>query len=150
MRNDYRCLQTRHFAGTWDLKFEMNYDDTTIDLPAGFSVDYNGLSADVESVAISPIDITVDYTAHDVMNWQEQSDGKMSDHNSAEMDRIMNLPILITLSDGTVLDATESGASSRTNDDGTTNVHKSYVFDVLANPEDVTSVTIADMKVWQG
>lgn len=136
--------------GTWDLKFEMNYDDTTIDLPAGFSVDYNGLSADVESVAISPIGITVDYTAHDVMNWQEQSDGKMSGHNSAEMDRIMNLPILITLSDGTVLDATESGASSRTNDDGTTNVHKSYVFDVLANPEDVTSVTIADMEVWQG
>ena len=55
MRNDCRCLQTRRFAGTWDLKFEMNYDDTTIDLPAGFSVDYNGLSADVESVAISPI-----------------------------------------------------------------------------------------------
>ena len=54
----------------------MNYDDTTIDLPAGFSVDYNGLSADVESVAISPIDITVDYTAHDVMNWQDQSDGQ--------------------------------------------------------------------------
>ena len=53
----------------------MNYDDTTIDLPAGFSVDYNGLSADVESVAISPIGITVDYTAHDVMNWKEQSDG---------------------------------------------------------------------------
>lgn len=60
----------------------MNYDDTTIDLPAGFSVDYNGLSADVESVAISPIGITVDYTAHDVMNWQEQSDGKMSGHNA--------------------------------------------------------------------
>ncbi len=149
MRNDYRCLQTRRLAGTWDLKFEMNYDDTTIDLPAGFSVDYNGLSADVESVAISPIGITVDYTAHDVMNWQEQSDGKMSDHNSAEMDRIMNLPILITLADGTVLDATESGASSQSNDDGTTSVHKGYVFDVLAEPEDITSVSIAGTEVWQ-
>ncbi|MFR4804058.1 MAG: hypothetical protein ACLT98_12525 [Eggerthellaceae bacterium] len=26
--------ETRRLAGTWDLKFEMNYDDTTIDLPA--------------------------------------------------------------------------------------------------------------------
>lgn len=148
MRNDYRCLQTRRLAGTWDLKFEMNYDDTTIDLPAGFSVDYNGLSADVESVAISPIDITVDYTAHDVMNWQEQSDGKMSDHNQSEIDRILNLPILISLADGTVLDATESGSASTTNDDGTTSVHKTYVFDVFTNPEEVESVTIAGTEVW--
>ncbi len=135
--------------GSWDLKFEMNYDDMTIDLPAGFSVDYNGLTADIESVAVSPVAITVDFTAHDVMNWQDQSDGKMSDHNSAEMDRIMNLPILITLADGTVLDATESGASSQTNDDGTTSVHKGYVFDVLAEPEDIASVSIAGTEVWQ-
>lgn len=135
--------------GTWDLKFEMNYDDTTIDLPAGFSVDYNGLSADVESVAISPIGITVDYTAHDVMNWQNQDSGKMSDRNEAEMNRILNLPILITLADGTVIDATEGGSSSHANDDGTTSVHKTYVFDTFAEPEEITSVTIADMEVWQ-
>lgn len=134
--------------GTWDLKFTMNYDDTTIDLPAGFSVDYNDLTADIESIAISPIGITVDYTARDVMDWQEQENGRMSDRNEAEMNRIMNLPILITLADGTVIDATESGSSSKTNDNGTTNVHKTYVFDVFANPEEVTSVTIAGTEVW--
>ena len=127
----------------------MNYDDTTIDLLAGFSVDYHDLSADIESIAISPIGITVDYTAHGVMDWQEQSDGKMSDHNTAEMDRILNLPILIELADGTVIDATESGASSEVNDDGTTSVHKTYVFDVFASPDEVASVTIAGMEVWQ-
>lgn len=136
-------------AGSWDLKFAMNYDDTTIDLLAGFSVDYHDLSADIESIAISPIGITVDYTAHGVMDWQEQSDGKMSDHNTAEMDRILNLPILIELADGTVIDATESGASSEVNDDGTTSVHKTYVFDVFASPDEVASVTIAGMEVWQ-
>lgn len=135
--------------GSWDLKFEMNYDDMTIDLPAGFSVDYNGLSANVESVAISPIAITVDFTAQGTMDWQEQDDGKMSDHNSAEMDRITNLPIQVTLADDTVLDATESGASSHTNEDGTTSVHKGYVFDVLADPDDITSVSIAGTEVWQ-
>ena len=135
--------------GTWDLKFTMNYDDTTVDLPAGFAVDYNGLSADVESIAISPIGITVDYTAHDVMNWQDQGDGKMSDRNEAEMDRILNLPILISLADGTVIDATESGSSSRTNGDGTTSVHKTLVFDVFAAPENVTSVSIAGTEVWE-
>ena len=97
-------------AGSRGLKFTMNYEDTTIDLPAGFSVDYHGLSADIESVAISPIGITVDYTAHDVMNWQEQGDGKMSEHNTAETNRILNLPILIELANGTTIDATESGA----------------------------------------
>ena len=136
-------------AGSWDLKFAMNYDDTTIDLLAGFSVDYHDLSADIESIAISPIGITVDYTAHGVMDWQEQSDGKMSDRNTAEMDRILNLPILIELADGTVIDATESGASSEVNDDGTTSVHKTYVFDVFASPDEVASVTIAGMEVWQ-
>lgn len=135
--------------GTWDLKFTMNYDDTTIDLPAGFSVDYNGLSADIESVAISPIGITVDYTAHDVMDWQDQDSGKMSDWNEAEMDRILNLPILISLADGTVIDATEGGSASRANDNGTTSVHKTYVFDVFAAPEDITSVSIAGTEVWQ-
>lgn len=135
--------------GSWDLKFEMNYDDTTIDLPAGFSVDYNDLSADIESVAISPIGITVDYTAHDVMNWQKQDDGKMSDRNSTEMDRILNMPILVTLANGTVIDATESGSASKVNDNGTTSVHKTYVFDIFANPEDIESVTIAGTEVWQ-
>ncbi|MDO4442359.1 MAG: DUF4179 domain-containing protein [Slackia sp.] len=135
--------------GSWDIKFEMNYDDTTIDLPSGFSVDYNDLSADIESAAISPIGITVDYTAHDVMDWQEQESGKMSGRNAAEMDRIMNLPILISLSDGTVIDATESGSASQANDNGTTSVHKTYVFDVFADPEEVTSVTIGGKEVWQ-
>lgn len=134
--------------GSWDLKFTMNYDDTTIDLPAGFTVDYNDLTADVESIAISPIGITVDYTASDVVNWQEQNSGKMSDHNSAEMERIMNLPILITLADGTVIDATEGGSASKVNDNGTTSVHKTYVFDVFADPEEVESVTIAGTEVW--
>lgn len=135
--------------GSWDLKFEMNYDDTTIDLPAGFSVDYNDLTADVESIAISPIGITVDYTTSDVMNWQEQNSGKMSDRNSAEMERILNLPILVTLADGTVIDATESGSASKANDNGTTSVHKTYVFDTFASPEDIASVTIAGTEVWQ-
>lgn len=135
--------------GSWDLKFEMNYDDTTIDLPAGFSVDYNDLSANIESVAISPIGITVDYTAHDIVNWQEQDSGKISDRNSTEMNRILNMPILVTLANGTVIDATESGSASKVNDNGTTSVHKTYVFDVFASPEDIASVTIAGTEVWQ-
>ena len=65
------------------------------------------------------------------------------------MDPILNLPILISLADGTVIDATESGSASTTNDNGTTSVHKTYVFDVFAAPEDITSVSIAGTEVWQ-
>lgn len=135
--------------GTWDLKFAMNYEDTTIDLPAGFEVDYNGLTAEVQAIALSPIGITVDYTAHDVMDWQDQGDGTMSDHNAAEMDRILNLPVLITLADGTVIDATDGSSSSHDNGNGTTSVHKGSVFETLANPDDVTSVTVGGREVWQ-
>ena len=83
------------------------------------------------------------------MDWQDQGDGTMSDHNAAEMDRILNLPVLITLADGTVIDATEGSSSSHDNGNGTTSVHKGSVFETLANPDDVTSVTVGGREVWQ-
>ena len=135
-------------TGDWSLKFTFDYEDTSIDVPAGFSTELAGMQADVTSITISPIAISVDYTMHGTLELEGES-GKMSDADSARMNAFFGLPITVTLADGTVIDATESSASSRKNYlDGTTNVHKSFIFDTFVNESDIASIVVAGEKVW--
>ena len=49
-------------TGDWSLKFEMNYVDTTVDLPAGQETTWQGAGVTIDAVAVSSVGVTVDYT----------------------------------------------------------------------------------------
>ncbi|MDO4291500.1 MAG: hypothetical protein Q4C41_09770 [Eggerthellaceae bacterium] len=133
--------------GDWKMKFTIDYEDTSVDVSAGFAADLDGMKIDVSNVVVSPIAVSVNYLAHGTLETTSAS-GKMSDEDSARMDAFFGLPVLITLSDGTVIDATDSAAASRENGDGTTSVRKSLVFDRFVSVDDIASITVAGNEVW--
>ena len=59
--NDYRTSETLA-EGTWRLKFDFAFEDSSISLPAGQSFTLNGMDATLDGVTLSPLSIQVDYT----------------------------------------------------------------------------------------
>lgn len=129
--------------GVWKLKFAINYEDTSVSLGAGQSFEMNGMQATVDEMSISPIAITVRYTVDGVMQWEDQADGQMSDHNSAEVERFA-APVLITKRDGTVIDIANGASSTERLDNGTTACRKGIIFTEVMNLDDIVSITVGD------
>lgn len=49
-------------TGDWNMSFKIDYDDLSVDLPAGQSFTVNGHNAVVDELAISPLGATITYT----------------------------------------------------------------------------------------
>ena len=49
-------------AGNWNMSFKIDYEDLSVDLPAGQSFTVNGHNAVVDELAISPLGATITYT----------------------------------------------------------------------------------------
>ena len=56
--------------GTWKMKFAIDYEDTSVALPAGQALDVDGMDATVEAISLSPLSLAVDYT----VQWGDQGD----------------------------------------------------------------------------
>lgn len=134
-------------SGTWDLTFELNYEDATVNLAAGQTTTFAGNDATIDKVQVSPIGVTVDYTVAYQANLQGWEGGEESPQVSAEFEKIFGLPITVTFADGTTEDATRGGATSSENANGTTSVSSSYTFTQLREPSDIVSVTVGDVTI---
>lgn len=135
--------------GSWNLKFTIDYEDTTRDLEAGYDVDLNGMGAHIDSVELSPIGIVVEYTVEGTMDASAQESGKESEEHASMVDRFLNLPISVTLADGTAINGTSSGGSSAEDGD-VTHVRKTVFFDTLADPADVVGVNVGGKDLLAG
>lgn len=132
-------------TGDWNLKFKMNYADTGVDLPAGQTVGWGGTTAKVDGLTVSSVGATVRYTVDGEMRTPAES-GRVSDAQQAEMDRYLGMPILVTFSDGTTEDLTDTGTSARSSD-GSTHITKAGQFGRVASVDDIVSVTLGDTVV---
>ncbi|WP_143412186.1 DUF4179 domain-containing protein [Arabiibacter massiliensis] len=132
--------------GTWDMKFTVDYEDTSVALPAGQSFEMNGMEATLDSASLSPLALTLKYTVHEPVNWEKQENGRLSEHNSAQQDRFLEFPIAINLKDGTTIDASNSGGGWNA-DESATACHKNCMFDEFLNLDEVASVTIGDIEI---
>ena len=83
--------------GTWNMKFVVDYEDTSINLPAGQPFELNGMGATLDSASISPIALTLEYTADGRMDWIEKESGRMSEREAGERDRFLNPSITCLL-----------------------------------------------------
>lgn len=133
-------------SGSWGLKFEMNYADTTVDLPAGQTTTWQGAAVTVDAAAVSSLGVTVDYTIE-----RETSDlalpGTVSDEALAEQEAIISLPVIVTFADGTTFDATSANGSAVTHGDGTSSVTKATTYDRIVDTGDIVSVTVGDVEI---
>ena len=172
--------------GSWRLKFKLEADNSAVELPAGQTIEVNGLSASVDKVVISPIGYHVVYTVDgeatfDTLydeNGEEipQENGRepagacsvispigyhvVYDENGEEIPQESGrepagvcstwesyaAKLLITKTDGTVLDFSDCGGSMDPHD-GKTVCTRQGTFDTVIPLEDIASVTIGGVSI---
>lgn len=133
-------------TGNWSLKFEMNYVDTTVDLPAGQETAWQGAGVTVDAVAVSSVGVTVDYTIDRQVGDLGPS-GKLSDEARAKQEAVTGLPVAVTFADGTTFDATNANTHSQEQGDGTSAVTKTATYDRIVAASDIVSVTVGDVEI---
>lgn len=141
--------------GTWSLKFKLDAGNSAKELPAGQTIEVNGLSASVDKVVISPIGYHVVYTVDG-----EATFDTLYDENGEEIPQesgqepasvsstweSYSAKLLVTKKDGTVLDFSDCGGSMDPHD-GNTVCTRQGTFDTILPLDEVASVTIGDTTI---
>lgn len=134
-------------TGPWDLKFQLNYEDTTVTIPAPKSVNFNGTKATIQEATVSCVGVSVRYNIDRSIEHDNNS-GKMSQNMEESMDAVGNIPLIVTFKDGHVEDATShSGYFANKLDNGTTDVHKTWPFSQVCDTDKIASVQIGDTVI---
>lgn len=133
-------------TGDWGLKFEMNYVDTTVDLPAGQETTWQGSDVTIDAVTVSSVGVTVDYTIERQIGDLGPS-GRLSDEAQAKQDAVLGLPVTVTFADGTTFDATNANTHSEEQNDGTSAVTKTVTYDRIIAEGDIVSVIVGDVEI---
>ena len=133
-------------TGNWSLKFEMNYVDTTVDLPAGQETTWQGSDVTIDAVTVSSVGVTVDYTIERQIGDLGPS-GRLSDEAQAKQDAVLGLPVTVTFADGTTFDATNANTHSEEQNDGTSAVTKTVTYDRIIAAGDIVSVIVGDVEI---
>lgn len=133
--------------GPWDLKFQLNYEDTSVTIPAPKSVNFNGTKATIQEATVSCVGVSVRYNIDRSIEHDNNS-GKMSQNMEESMDAVGNMPLIVTFKDGHVEDATShSGYFANKLDNGTTDVHKTWPFSQVCDTDKIASVQIGDTVI---
>lgn len=134
-------------TGPWDLKFQLNYEDTSVTIPAPKSVNFNGTKATIQEATVSCVGVSVRYNIDRSIEHDNNS-GKMSQNMEESMDAVGNIPLIVTFKDGHVEDATShSGYFANKLDNGTTDVHKTWPFSHVCDTDKIASVQIGDTVI---
>lgn len=134
-------------TGPWDLKFQLNYEDTSVTIPAPKSVNFNGTKATIQEATVSCVGVSVRYNIDRSIEHGNNS-GKMSQNMEESMDAVGNIPLIVTFKDGHVEDATShSGYFANKLDNGTTDVHKTWPFSQVCDTDKIASVQIGDTVI---
>lgn len=134
-------------TGPWDLKFQLNYEDTSVTIPAPKSVNFNGTKATIQEATVSCVGVSVRYNIDRSIEHDNNS-GKMSQNMEESMDAVGNIPLIVTFKDGHVEDATShSGYFANKLDNGTTDVQKTWPFSQVCDTDKIASVQIGDTVI---
>lgn len=134
-------------TGPWDLKFQLNYEDTSVTIPAPKSVNFNGTKATIQEATVSCVGVSVRYNIDRSIEHDNNS-GKMSQNMEESMDAVGNIPLIVTFKGGHVEDATShSGYFANKLDNGTTDVHKTWPFSQVCDTDKIASVQIGDTVI---
>ncbi|MFI3249460.1 MAG: DUF4179 domain-containing protein [Eubacteriales bacterium] len=130
--------------GKWKMKFELNYEDTSVNIDVGESFLREDVTFTVDSIRISPVGLLVNYTFDTTPTLSSES-GQTTEQQREEYALFKELDIIVTLQDGTEVDFSSGGGGSV--QDGYTQAHKSGTFDEIIPLEDIFSVTVGDVVV---
>ena len=128
--------------GKWKVKFEMAYEDSSISLGSGETFTQGGMTFTIDSITLSPVAYKVDYTVDSEVVWSDSGSGRQSEEDRLTTERYFeNVEILLTLTDGTVLDLSNAGGSIGP-EDGVTVCSKGETFSQVVPMEEMASISV--------
>lgn len=131
------------YPGKWKLRFEVDYEDCSVRLGGGETFSQDGLNFTIDEITLSPIAVRVVYTADSAVVWSDAPSGRQSPEDTPKMQQFLeNIEILLTKTDGTVIDL--SGSGGRVSPDyetGVSHCSKGQVFDAVIPLEDMASLS---------
>ncbi len=134
--------------GPWNMKFVVNYEDTSRTLSLEKPCTVSGMDATIDEVTLSPIAINVKYTVNEAFELEQQDSGKTSERNASEQDRFGALPIAVTMKDGSTLELPHANmAGSIREDNGKSKCTKAMVFNEFLNLDEVASITVGGAEI---
>lgn len=138
---DGRNLPSQAIAtGDWNMSFKIDYEDLSVDLPAGQTFTINGSSAVVDELVVSPLGATITYT----VDATDEASGPTGLETDAEK-RVGHGDFTVTFADGTTQELGSGYTSWQ--QDGKTVVQKTWFFDRIRDVDDITSITVGDLTV---
>lgn len=130
------------YQGKWKFRFEVNYEDCSVRLGGGETFSRDGLNFTIDSVSVSPIAVKVDYTVDSEVQWSNAPSGRQDPEDARQSARFMeNVEILLTKTDGTVMDLSNSGGSIRP-EDGKTVCSKGEVLEEIIPLAELESISV--------
>lgn len=130
------------YPGTWKLRFEVDYEDCSVHLGGGETFSQDGLDFTIDEVTISPIAMHAAYTADAQVQWSNSESGRQDPEDARQAQRYLeNVEILLTKTDGTVIDLSNSGGSISPQN-GVSRCTKDQVFDEIIPLEELASISV--------
>ncbi len=132
------------YPGHWKFRFDVDYEDCSVRLAGGETFSQDDMTFTIDELTISPIAVRVAYTADMAVVWSNAPSGRQSPEDAPKAQRFLeNIEILLTKTDGTVVDLSNSGGSTRP--DYKANISrcdKGTVFDEIIPLEDMASLSV--------
>lgn len=132
------------YPGHWKFRFDVNYEDCSVRLGDGETFSQDELTFIIDQVSVSPIAVQVTYTADEAVVWDDAPSGHQSAEGRRQSGRFMqNIEILLTKTDGTVIDLSNSGGGiSPDYDANISRCTKGGVLDEIIPLEDMASISV--------
>ena len=128
--------------GKWKVKFQMAYEDSSVTLGNGETFVQDGMTFTIDSITLSPVAYKVDYTVDSEVVWSDSGSGRQSEEDSRQMERYFeNVEILLTLTDGTVMDLSNAGGSIGP-ENGVTICSKGEMFSQVIPMDEMASISV--------
>lgn len=130
------------YPGKWRFRFEVDYEDCSVRLGGGETFSQDGLNFTIDSVSVSPIAVKVDYTVDKEVVWSGSGSGQQDPEDARQSARFMeNVEILLTKTDGTVIDLSTSGGSIHP-ESGVTVCSKGEVLEEIIPLNELESISV--------
>lgn len=134
--------------GKWKLRYALNFENVGIIIPVEKQFTRDSLTFTVNKIMISPIAIKANYTVNGIPNWSNSKSGKMPEQDQKEMNKFLEgIELIITKSDGTTIDLTESSGGGLSHEKDVTFGYKGTVLDEIIPLNEIVSVTVGDIVI---
>ena len=126
--------------GTWKLRFDFAFEDSSLELAGGQSFTVNGEKALLNSVSVSPLSLRIDYMISAPVHPGENGTDGAPDRTLTPQ------PVYLTLTDGSRIDLTGFGGGVRP-EGNTIRCEISGVFDRILPLDTIESITIGQATI---